>query len=113
MRWQRLRLAVFLTAAGIAGAWTLTGAQDAGQIVRLDAPASQSVPTTALSMEDMIRQAIDSLAGQALCEAPPVELTEEMKQAIEKTLSTLPMPPTVPSDTGGAVTNIHRRVVPC
>jgi hypothetical protein len=115
MRWQRLWVAVLLAAAGIAGVWVVTDTQDGGQVVRVDAPASQpaSGPMPGLSIDEMLRQVTDPMTGQTFCEAPPVELTEEQKQWVEKIQSTLPPPPTVPGLAGGEVTNIHRRVVPC
>ena len=60
-----------------------------------------------------MRQVVDNLTGRPLCDAPPIELTEEQKREVEKTLSTAPIPPTVPADTPGAVSNVHRRLVPC
>ena len=114
MRWQRLGLAVFLAAAGIAGVWVMTGMQDGGQVVRVDAPASQPAGSELVpgqSIDDMMRKLTEAMAGQTFCDAPPVELTEEQKRLVEEIQSTLPPPPTVPGDAG--VTNIHRRVVPC
>ncbi len=120
MQWQRLGLAVLLAAAGIAGVWVVTDSQDSGQTVRVDAPASQPADAqpagipAGLTINDIRRQLNEAMAGQRFCEAPPVEMTEEQKQLVEKIQSTLPPPPTVPGDTAsGVVENIHRRVVPC
>jgi hypothetical protein len=55
----------------------------------------------------------DILAVRPLCDAPSVELTDEEKQGMERTLPTVPAPLTVPADTPGAVRNVHRPVVPC
>jgi hypothetical protein len=121
MRWQRLWVAVFLAAAGIAGVWVLTDTQDGGQVVRVDAPASQpadagpgvvTVPGQQ-NLDDMMRKLTEAMASQTWCDAPPVELTEEQKRLAEEVQSTLPTPPTVPGYAAGEVTNIHRRVVPC
>jgi hypothetical protein len=115
MRWQRLVLVLFMAVAVIAGAWVLAGAADPGQTVRVDAPPTfpaTAAPPTTLSADEQ-RRMIDNLTGQRLCDAPPVELTDEMAHTIERTLSTLPLPPTVPSDTPGGVINVHRPLVPC
>lgn len=110
-----------MAAAGIAGVWIMTD----GQVARVDAPASEpadprpagitdgSGPGTGLSIDDMMRQLTDAMAGRTFCDAPPVEMTDEQKQLLEKVLSTLPPPPTVPGQTDGDVINIHRHVVPC
>lgn len=116
MQPQRLVVAVFLAAAGIAGVLVMTDTQEGGQAVRVDSPASQPADArpAGQSIEDMMRQLTDAAAGQRFCEAPPVELTEEQKQLVERIQSTLPPPPTVPgADPANGVINIHRRVVPC
>ena len=125
MRGQRLGLAVVLAAGGVGGRWIWTSGPDPAQTVRVEAPPSQptdgqpawftdpSAPAPPVGIEELVRQVTDSLAGRPLCEAPPVELTEDQKREIERTLSTAPIPPTVPTDTPGAVINIHRRLVPC
>ena len=121
MRRERLWLAVFLLAAGIGGAWVATGIPDPAQTVRTEAPGVPPAgaapvqvtdPVPAASGDDVMRRAIDSVTGQQLCEAPPVELTEEMKRIVEEALAKAPIP-TVPPDTPGGVTNIHRRLVAC
>ena len=107
---------MFLAAAGIAGVWVVTDTQDGGQVVRVDAPASQPAGSGLVpgrSIDDMMRKLTEAMASQTWCDAPPVELTEEQKRLVEEVQSTLPPPPTVPDYTAGEVTNIHRRVVPC
>jgi hypothetical protein len=121
---ERVWLAVFLAAAAIAGARVVTDRPKPEKTVRVEVPlqpiegpsawlTDPTASTAPLSIDELMRKVTDNLAVRPLCDAPPVELTEEQKQALERTLSTVPIPPTVPADTPGAVSNVHRRLVPC
>ncbi len=122
MRRERVWLAVVLVATGIGAAWVATDIPEPAQTVRIETPASQPARGTpvqvtdpsapALSVDDIMRQATDNVTGRPLCDAPPVDLTEEQKRIVEEALSKAPIPP-VPPDTPGGVINIHRRLVPC
>jgi hypothetical protein len=116
MRWQRLGLAVFMAAAVSGGALVVTRGSGPGHTLRVETPptlATPAAPPTTLSGDEQIRRIIDAVTAQPLCDGPPVELSDAMARAIEKTLSTLPLPPTVPSEAPGDVVNIHRPLVPC
>lgn len=108
-------MAVFLMAATIAGAWVLIGTPNASQTVRVDAPVSQ--PTTpsppTLAIDELLRQALHNATNRPLCEAPPIEVSEDLGREVEKALATAPVPSTAPSDAPAGVINVHRRMVPC
>jgi hypothetical protein len=122
MRRERVWVALFLVAAGIGGTWVATEIPEPAQTVRTQAPVSQPAGGTpaqftdasapAPSIDDVMRQAADSVTRRPLCVAPPVELTEEQKRIVDEALSKAPIP-TVPPDTPGGVINVHRRLVPC
>ena len=125
MRRQHIGLAVCLAAAAIAAAWVLTDTPEEAETVRVEAPApgpapgppawftDATRPAAPLNIDELMRQATDNLTGRPLCDAPPIELTDEQKREVEKALSTAPIPPTVPPDTPGAVSNVHQRLMPC
>jgi hypothetical protein len=110
--------AVFLGAALIGGAWVLTDRPGPRPAVAVRT-TGQSTTTSTLTADQVIGRIIDDVMRRPLCEAPSTTLTPEQQEAVEKTISelmtTMPPPPTVPSDSTvpEAVTNLHRRMVPC
>lgn len=104
-----------LLAAGIAGAWAMADRPGTGQTVRVEAPASQTVPSTSpgrSNAADLIQALTDPTTGLRLCPAPAADLTDEQKRMIDSVLSTLPLPTTVPGYEPPVV-NVQRPLVPC
>ena len=124
MRRRYVGLAVVLAATAVAGMRVVTDAPGPATTVRVEGPSQPLVGPAAglndpaasaapLSLDELMRQGIERAKSQRFCAAPPITLTDEQKQAIERTLSTLPVPPTIPGATPGAATAVQRLLVPC